>query len=252
MDFPNTKRLLFAAFALMCILSVVVAGADEDSHNKRIFADAGSNVTLPCASSTNLTVITNRSNVVWILSDTPAKESQRSQNSKVHDDGSLHIWSLTGFDSHTYTCQDPKSGQVLASVDLVVRTPPPSVSKFNVITHSVYALVTWSLIEPEDSGGYPVTAFNLSYREDMSRMDNPTYHWNIIDDIRFNTSSITIFSLKPNTTYYFRLTAVNRLGSGPMITKMAKTKFDPKEIHEAKEIIRRQNEESESTSIYMK
>jgi hypothetical protein len=48
---------------------------------------------------------------------------------------------------------------------LDVKSVPPAVTNLTVLTHSVYALVTWAL---PGNGGYPIKNFVLSYRLDRS------------------------------------------------------------------------------------
>ena len=115
------------------------------------------------------------------------------------------------------------------------------------ITHSVYALVTWNL---DDDGGYPVQKFVLKYRLDESLSNTSTQHWNILDNLKPNTSSMAVFHLMPNSTYYFRIHAVNKLGPGQEISLMAKTKFDPEEVEQANELL--SMEQENSSNLYMK
>jgi hypothetical protein len=50
-----------------------------------------------------------------------------------------------------------------------------------------------------------------SYEEDL---------WHTISDLDANSSSKTVFGLKPNSTYYFRVYAVNALGPGKNMIKI--------------------------------
>lgn len=209
-----------------------------------VYEDEGNNVTLACPTSTGL-----RSGAIWIVSDTMAKQKLGSQNSVVQDNGSLLITDLTSTDSHIYTCQDAETNQSLGSIKLSVRTMPPAVNNLTVLTRSVYALVTWEL---HGNGGYPVERFSLAYRQDESKSNKSSsvVSWNVIDDVRPNATSITVYQLVPNATYYFRLQAVNRLGASHEVTVSANTKYDPDEIRQAKELVTRDQESS--SSVYMK
>ena len=198
--------------------------------------DEGDNVTLHCPQPSE--------NINWIVPN--VKEEFRSQNSAVQADGSLLLSNVSRADSRLYTCQDAETNQSLGSIQLNVRSVPPAVSHLKVITHSVYALVTWYLHE---DGGYSIESFLLQYRiadEDSS----PTSKWTVIEDVRPNTSTITVFHLMPNSTYYFRVQAVNKLGCGPEVSVMAKTKYDPEEVQQANELL--SIEQKTSSSVYMK
>ena len=109
-------------------------------------------------------------------------------------------------------------------------------------------LVTWNL---DDDGGYPVEKFVLKYRLDESLSNSTsTQHWNVIDHLKPNTSSMAVFHLMPNSTYYFRIQAVNKLGPGNEISLMAKTKYDLDEVKKANDLL--SIEQENSSSLYMK
>jgi hypothetical protein len=63
--------------------------------------------------------------------------------------------------------------------------------------------------------------------EGLKGLEDP---WHTIDDLSSNASSKTVFGLKPNSTYYFRVYAVNELGPGPNVSVEAETKFNLEEI----------------------
>ena len=108
-------------------------------------------------------------------------------------------------------------------------------------------------------------SFTLSYRRDKSHLspeeelalevsDDPhssSYSWKNQSGIDPDAGSMNVFNLVPNSTYYFRVTAVNRLGPGLPVSVMADTKFEAKEVDQAKELIRAQEQEDEERS-YLK
>ena len=65
-----------------------------------------------------------------------------------------------------------------------------------------------------------------------------------------NLKSNFRYQLQPNTTYFFRIQAFNKLGAGPGVAVMAKTKFDIEEIRKAKEL--QIQDENPTTNVYMK
>ena len=202
-----------------------------------IFRDEGDNVTLICPDESK------SANINWIVSD--KNEGSRRRNGMVRNDGSLFLTNVSREDSHVYSCQDSETNQSLGGLKLQIRGKPSAVTNVTVITHSVYALVTWTL---DDDGGYPVKEFILKYREENT---NSSSEWIVLNDIKPNTSSVAVFHLLPNSTYYFRVQAVNQLGLGPEISVMATTKYDPDEVNRASEL-HAMEEGSESSNIYIK
>ena len=71
--------------------------------------------------------------------------------------------------------------------------------------------------------------------------------WHIIPDLGSDSSSKTVFGLKPNSTYYFRVYAVNELGPGPNVSVEAETKFNAEEVDEANQLM-----SETGVSLYMK
>ena len=61
---------------------------------------------------------------------------------------------------------------------------------------------------------------------------------------------MAVFHLMPNSTYYFRIQAVNKLGPGNEISLMAKTKYDLDEVKKANDLL--SIEQENSSSLYMK
>lgn len=196
--------------------------------------DEGDNVTLHCPSSKE----SSAQDLNWIL-----ENGSQTHNSIVQDDGSLYLINVDASDSQYYTCQDPETNQSLGSIKLNVRSVPGPVSNLTVITHSVYALVTWTLLE---NGGYPIQKFVLKYRMEL------VSNWTVIDDVQANTSSVAVFHLVPNSTYYFRMQAVNQLGPGPEISVMTKTNYDPEEVKQDQDLLSLEQSYSSNQNVYMK
>ena len=68
----------------------------------------------------------------------------------------------------------------------------------------------WYLGELHGNGGYPVEKFILKYRKVVNDSE---IEWKKIDPVKPNASQVTVYQLLPNTTYFFRIQAVNRLGA---------------------------------------
>ena len=210
----------------------------------KIFRDEGDNVTLICPNNSE-----SAKNINWIVSDGIQSKESRLRNGVVRQDGSLFLTNVTRSDSHIYSCQDAETNQSLGGISLLIRGTPSAVNNLTVLTHSVYALVTWQL---DDDGGYPIQRFSLKYRIEESNIEDfKETNWTVLDDIRPNTSSVAVFHLLPNSTYYFRVQAVNQLGVGPEVSVMATTKYDPDEVNRASELLSMEKEK-ESSKLYVK
>ena len=75
------------------------------------------------------------------------------------------------------------------------------------------------------------------------------YFASVVDsNISPNATSKSVYNLRPNSTYYFRLFAVNKLGNGTNETVMAETKYSVEEINEAIKLLSEQG----MASLYLK
>jgi len=255
-----------AALAVSSVLALNEEGSSGsfESH----YADQGRNVSLHCVGHAG------SSGVLWthhrrgpddegvILPPRRTPLSSSSRRILPQPNGDLLIYGLLPEDSKPYTCQDMESNESIHTVFLVVRSVPPAVANLTVIPHSVFALVTWSSVV--DDGGCPVDRYVLGYRRDRSRLETDvfdpriphspaetqrkavSYKWSYIRDIAPSATSKAVYGLVPNSTYYFRLCAVNRLGMGGNVSVIAKTLFDESEV-EAAVHEGRGNEEEGST-----
>ena len=161
-----------------------------------------------------------------------------------------------------------ESNESIHTVFLVVRTVPPAVANLTVIPHSVFALVTWSPVADDADGGYPVDRYVLGYKRDSGeseagRLDPRISHssaetlreaadqWSYVRNIAPSATSKAVYGLVPNSTYYFRLCAVNRLGMGENASVAVRTLFDESEVEAAHDLVledrgQREGEEEES------
>ena len=232
-DYEIMIQLLLWSFWLNLFFFSLTIGIETIE----VFQDTGDNVTLHCPKQNNAAI-------QWVVSDVNVN---KDLGSKVQDDGSLWIRNAIASDSHLYTCQDSETNQSLGQIKLTVRTVPPSVSNLTIITHSVYALVTWTI---HGDGGYPINRFILKYRpSEIRNNDTVLSQWKSLN-VDPKTTSVTIYQLQPNRTYYFRLFSVNQIGASQEVTVMAKTKFDLTEIKQANELL--SAEQHESSQLFVR
>jgi hypothetical protein len=75
------------------------------------------------------------------------------------------------------------------------------------------------------------------------------YFTTVVDsEISPNATSKSVYNLRPNSTYSFRLFAVNKLGNGKNETVTAETKYSVEEINEAIKLL----SEKGMASLYLK
>ena len=186
------------------------------------YTDEGSNVTLFCVGKKS-------DDVLWTFKrNTDFKDSTAAYNDNNNNDearirntnhGELIVFDATPVvDERLYTCADAESNDSIHSVKLVVRTRPSAVVNLAVDARSNFALVRWALF---DDGGYNITGFNVSYRRE--KVEGVDEDWSAVEEVAADETSYTIYGLKSNTTYFFRVSAHNKLGSGPTVSYMAVT-----------------------------
>nr|CAH0101546.1 unnamed protein product [Daphnia galeata] len=192
---------------------------EDDVSVAHVYADIGSNVSLPClpVSVSNTEVYTpsvgENSLLLWI------REGKTLQHSKVEENGILTLTKITRADSGVYMCQAEESfgysgertfTRNVAQVELHVK------SKFH--PHSI----TWKL---NSTGGYPIKSVSVIYQEVTDDdWNNPAWHRTYPEELKPSITQVEIYKLHPNTTYKFRVWAINKLGPGDYAEVMATTK----------------------------
>jgi len=194
---------------LLCL--ALPTGGSPDQAN--VTVDLGQRVELPCPHNQD-------SNISWQFSG--ERHLRLNASTSQITPSALVIPAAELTDAGLYTCH--ADNQVVIQVRLDVRTVPSRVTNMSVHTNSVFAIVSWA--SPGREHGLPVLEFICQHREDTSHKDNPTSA-----DLEFssqrinaNDSSCALYRLLPNTTYYFRIAAVNRLGRGDFVSLMGKTR----------------------------
>lgn len=78
------------------------------------------------------------------------------------------------------------------------------------------------------------TSSHLYSEENHLTIPNDEYQWRVVDsNISPNATSKSVYNLRPNATYHFRLFAVNLLGNGKNVSTAVDTKYSIEEINEA-------------------
>nr|CAG4652075.1 EOG090X0B8X [Triops cancriformis] len=193
---------------LMSRIVLAIKGCNLES----VTVDIGSNVSFPCEA---------QGAILWV------REGQwinPSQDSMVDAQGTLHLLRVRTSDAGLYECQSDSPDnyshpcQYMQRVNLTIRTPPPAL---NVTVHpsTVLALVMWHVV---DDGGHSLTSIHVQYRE----TEDPKGAWlrTIPDRVGPATNIMEIYNLQPNTSYSFRVWAVNALGPGIVTEVNATTK----------------------------
>lgn len=228
------------------------------SNQIELWADQGQNVTLNCSRGEgvpNSSVAWSYHNVAFsgpdsspsalLFAPLPSRTPPVRQHLQPLPNGSLALFDLSETDGRVYTCQDMESNESLNSVLLRVRTVPPAVTNLSVMAHSVYALVTW--VVPGD-GGANLAGFRLRYRRDKSHLseedelalaidERRSYEWTDVPLIGPLETTYTVYGLAPNSTYFFRICAENRLGCGGNVSVMVDTTYVESEVDAAKELM---------------
>ena len=252
------------ASGLLAFVFAAAVAATSDPSESTLYADQGDNVTLKCLGYSGGAggVFWNYHRRIRVEADDGSEDDDgrrplpspsspsapAAQRIAPQANGDLAIYGVRPEDAKTYSCQDMESNESIHTVSLTVRTVPPAVANLSVLAHSVFALVTWAGISSSSEGGlHPVTGYVLGYRRDKSRLtdldeelesekENSTYEWSYVRDIGPASTSRAVYGLVPNSTYYFRLCAVNRLGPGKNVTVMAETTYDPAEVEGARDL----------------
>ncbi|XP_046637067.1 uncharacterized protein LOC124315436 [Daphnia pulicaria] len=230
--YSSFLKMAIAPFYLLLLWFNISCGSQVDDVSvAHVYADIGSNVSLPCLPQSlrsNTEVYTpavgENSLLLWI------REGKTLQHSKVEENGILTLTKITRADSGVYTCQAEESfgysertfTRNVAQVELHIKTTPPPPAYLTVYPSSVLALVTWKL---NSTGGYPIKSVSVIYQEVTDDdWNNPAWHRTYPEELKPSITQVEIYKLHPNTTYKFRVWAINKLGPGDYAEVMATTK----------------------------
>jgi len=141
----------------------------------------------------------------------------------VQSDGSIFLNDATNDDSGIYRCRlanvvDNEENERNGRLELIVRTPPPPLVDVEVEPSTILALILWKV---NGTGGYPIVYFSAQYR-----LYDANQSWIDITPIHIppNARQVDVYKLLPNTTYEFRVWAVNQLGDSIPVEATAQTR----------------------------
>ncbi|ENN72529.1 hypothetical protein YQE_10869, partial [Dendroctonus ponderosae] len=204
---------------VLCLVSIFLQA--KAATVKRVSVDLGKNVTIKCP-------LNNSRDVMW---EREGREPGRNTKMTVLESGSMFLATVDRSDSGIYSCireNDVKDirGKVNVTVRMadqaaayrcsLIAPPPPLVVSIKCST--ILVLVLWQVI---GTGGYPISYFGAQYRPAFINTS-----WIPISPNHIMPSSrqIEVYSLRPNTTYEFRMWATNQLGKSPVTYVLATTK----------------------------
>nr|CAG4649589.1 EOG090X0B8X [Scapholeberis mucronata] len=213
---------------LSCCLSVEGSQV-EDVSVAHVYADVGSNVSLPClpqslrSNTEDYTPPVGDSTLLWV------REGKTLQHSRVETNGILSLTKIAKTDAGLYTCQVEQSFGYsertfttnIAHVELHVKTTPPAPEYLTVYPSSVLALATWKL---NSTGGYPIKSVSVVYQQVTDDWNDPAWHRTYPEELSPTITQLEIYKLSPNTTYRFRVWAANKLGPGDYAEVITTTK----------------------------
>lgn len=125
--------------------------------------------------------------------------------------------------SGLYSCLEGQA--ILSQTSLSVRDVPSRVSNMSVHTNSVFAVVSWD--SPGTEQGLEVAGFQCGHRRDTSHYTSTPSDRDLQwagQELPPTASQCAVYNLLPNTTYYFRVSAVNRLGAGEFVSMAGTTR----------------------------
>lgn len=202
---PTIPRLL-----LLCL--VFPLGGSSSDNVSKVFVDIGQRVVLPCGQNKS-------THIFWQYRGNQHLRLNTSGTLIIGDSGDLLIPEARLNDAGLYSCN--MGEEVLAQLSLTVRDTPSRVINMSVHTNSVFAIVSWDHYTDPDQP--KVEGYRCQHRRDTSHLTSPIKEDWIHQEVSETTSQCAMYKLSPNTTYYFRVAAFNRLGPGPPVSQTGTT-----------------------------
>ncbi|XP_019768014.1 Down syndrome cell adhesion molecule homolog isoform X2 [Dendroctonus ponderosae] len=205
---------------VLCLVSIFLQA--KAATVKRVSVDLGKNVTIKCP-------LNNSRDVMW---EREGREPGRNTKMTVLESGSMFLATVDRSDSGIYSCiRENDVKDIRGKVNVTVRTPPPPLV-VSIKCSTILVLVLWQVI---GTGGYPISYFGAQYRPAFINTS-----WIPISPNHIMPSSrqIEVYSLRPNTTYEFRMWATNQLGKSPVTYVLATTKAQYTEEELARHLLK--------------
>ncbi|XP_059052220.1 uncharacterized protein LOC131846824 [Achroia grisella] len=211
---------MFVERILLIVISfgnkVFPGASGENVEIRKIAADKGTNVSLPCGGLLTLPA----PNLQWV------HRGNRTHH-EILIDGSLFLANLDVEDAGLYECGIENETSLVDRFNLTVRTEPPPLVNVTVHASTILALILWKVA---GDGGHPIIDFTAQYRSAAPK-DGALEPWKPIspNHISPNSRQIDVYHLEPNASYWFRVWANNMLGPGPPVEVLATTLFRDQE-----------------------
>ncbi len=236
-------RLSYLLLLLPLLVSSVEERPKASSSSKTLIRDVGAvNVTIHCERDDE------DKSVNWIFDG-------RNRNVTFAPNGDLVLLNgLEAEDAKVYVCQDADSNESIHTVYVQVKKAPPAVLNLTVAPESVLADVSWNMAplqkRPRDglNGVFTpeIESFLLRYRLEDVEAGSEEAKWTTLE-VNATSTAKSVFGLAPNSTYYFRVSAVNAVGEGKVVSVFATTENDLEQIREAEKETRKHEEEIHKT-----
>lgn len=199
---------MYCSLGFVLSLVLIALQVKKAVSIKKVYIDIGKNITIKCP-------LNNSGDVMW-------EREGRIQNHhmSILPNGSIFLQGVDKSDSGVYSCLRQNSVLDLkGSVNLTVRSPPPPVIAW-IKPSTILALILWKV---NGTGGYNIQHFTAEYRPAFTNLS-----WITIapTNIMPNSRQIEVYSLKPNTTYEFRMWATNQLGNSSVVHIFGTTRPD--------------------------
>jgi len=218
--------------ALLSFFSLTVTGSG--SENTVLYLNKGENRTLSCGSvssggtnTAELAEFQGEEIVEWILpgranlsNSTDSPDEGNRFSALVNDDtGDLMIVHAGESAEGLYSCI---RGSDQYNMEVRLRRIPDRVINLTVITHSIYATVSWGL-----AGRSEVDGFLCLFRNDTSHLkqvhDSDLAYQNSSRRLGRDSRTCDLYGLKPNHTYFVKVAAYNAAGVGDYVSAMLRT-----------------------------
>ncbi|CAG9768106.1 unnamed protein product [Ceutorhynchus assimilis] len=201
---------------------VLLVNVAKVASFKRVSVDIGKNVTIKCP-------LNYTRDVMW---EREGKKQGTNMNMHVLQSGSLFLMEADRSDSGIYSCSRENDVKDLkGKVNVTVRTPPPPLI-VSIKPSTILVLVCW---EVNGTGGYPIIYFTAQYRLAFT---NDSWIPISPNHIMPNSRQLEVYSLRPNTTYEFRMWATNQLGKSSISNVLATTRGQYPEIELARHLLK--------------